>query len=182
MADGKITTEEMQNLSNWLDDNTHLVGCYPYDEIYSVVTAVLRDGVVDSEEEKLLKLVFSDFVDLNTIPSASQSEIERIKKEITISGICAMDPPLKFEDAVFCFTGKSSRSNREEIGRIINANRGVLKNAVTKDIHFLIIGDGGNPCWAYSCYGRKVEQAIELRKKGGRILIVHENDFWDHLE
>jgi hypothetical protein len=32
---------------------------------------------------------------------------------------------------------------------------------------------------AYSCYGRKVEEAINYRKRGANILIVHENDIWD---
>lgn len=35
-----------------------------------------------------------------------------------------------------------------------------------------------NPCWAYACYGRKVEQAIGLRKAGSQLLLVHEADFW----
>ena len=49
----------------------------------------------------------------------------------------------------------------------------------TKQTDFLIIGADGNPCWAYACYGRKVEKAVHLRKQGSRLLIVHENDFWD---
>ncbi len=27
----------------------------------------------------------------------------------------------------------------------------------------LVIGGGANPCWAYACYGQKVEKAVELR-------------------
>ena len=34
-------------------------------------------------------------------------------------------------------------------------------------------------CWAFSCFGRKVEKAVDIRKSGGTILIVHESDFWD---
>ena len=56
---------------------------------------------------------------------------------------------------------------------------GIFKDSVVKNTDFLIVGDEGNPCWAFSCYGRKVEKAIELRKSGSKIQIVHENDFWD---
>lgn len=46
-------------------------------------------------------------------------------------------------------------------------------------LNYLVIGAEGNPCWAFACYGRKVEKAVELRKKGVRVVIVHENDFHD---
>ncbi len=51
-----------------------------------------------------------------------------------------------------------------------------------KNTDYLIVGNAGNPCWAYSCYGRKIEQAVDLRKAGGKIKIVNEIDFWDVLE
>jgi SH3-like domain-containing protein len=44
-----------------------------------------------------------------------------------------------------------------------------------------LIGDEGNPCWVFSCYGRKVEKAIQYRKSGLPILIIHENDFWNAI-
>ncbi len=56
---------------------------------------------------------------------------------------------------------------------------GEVTTSVTKQVRYLIIGTDGNPCWAYACYGRKVEKAVELRKQGIRILIIPENDFHD---
>ena len=53
---------------------------------------------------------------------------------------------------------------------------------VAKQTEFLVISAKGNPCWAFSCYGRKVEKAVKLRKKGHAIVIVHESDFWDAVE
>lgn len=51
----------------------------------------------------------------------------------------------------------------------------------TKDTFIIWLDEmeKGNPCWAYACYGRKIEKAMELRKKGAQILIVHEADFLD---
>jgi hypothetical protein len=46
-------------------------------------------------------------------------------------------------------------------------------------MNYLVVCDGGSPLWAFSSYGRKVEQAYTLRKKGHRVMIVHEADFWD---
>jgi hypothetical protein len=63
----------------------------------------------------------------------------------------------------------------------VNRLGGDVLNGVNAKLNYLVIGADGNPCWAYACYGRKVEKAVELRKKGKRIVIVHENDFHDAL-
>jgi hypothetical protein len=56
---------------------------------------------------------------------------------------------------------------------------GEFVSSVTAKVKYLVIGAEGNPCWTYACYGRKVEKAVELRKSGVRLLIIHENDFHD---
>lgn len=55
----------------------------------------------------------------------------------------------------------------------------MFNNNVILDTTYLVYGDGTNPVWAYSCYGRKVEQALKMRKAGHGIKVVHEVDFWD---
>ena len=52
---------------------------------------------------------------------------------------------------------------------------------VTKSLNYLVIGAEGNPCYAYACYGRKVEKEVELRRGGARIQLVHENDYHDAI-
>ena len=59
---------------------------------------------------------------------------------------------------------------------------GVVVGSVSGRLNYLFIGGDGNPCWSYACYGRKVEKAIELRKAGAEIVIVHEYDLHDALE
>ena len=89
---------------------------------------------------------------------------------------------IDFADRVFCFTGKSLNATRQKISEIVTNNGGTYNDRVTKNTDYLIVGNAGNPCWAYSCYGRKIEQAVDLRKAGGKIKIVNEIDFWDVLE
>ena len=62
------------------------------------------------------------------------------------------------------------------------AHEGLVEKNVTDRSDYLVIGSGGNPCWAYSCHGRKVEKAVKMRKQGHPIIIVHESDFWDAIE
>ncbi len=58
---------------------------------------------------------------------------------------------------------------------------GSEETSVTPRSDFLVVCDGGNEFWAFACYGRKVEQAYEQRRKGHHIVIVQERDFWDAL-
>lgn len=180
LSDNLITESELSGLSDWLEENSHLAGIYPYDEIYSVSNSVLSDGLISNAEKDLLKVLFTDFIDIEISLNINKKEIAELKKEISIGGICAMCPEIAFPGKIFCFTGRSSKTiSRNTIKDTIESIDGIFTNSVSKKTDYLVVGNGGNPCWAFSCYGRKVEAAIELRKAGHSILVVHENDFWD---
>ena len=74
---------------------------------------------------------------------------------------------------------KTSFSGLQSTIATITGLGAVFSPNVTSQTHYLVVGAGGNPCWAFSCYGRKVEKAVDARKSGNPILIVHESDFWD---
>jgi NAD-dependent DNA ligase len=183
LADKKLSDTEIKRLNDWLDSNEDvLIGTYPYDEIRSLITTVLQDGVITEDERGMLIAFMSDFIDCAESYNISQREIDALKEQYQISGICSMQPNITFKDKIFSFTGKSSRASRTEIAEAVTDAGGTFKDSVVKNTDFLIVGDEGNPCWAFSCYGRKVEKAVNLRKSGSKIQIVHENDFWDCIE
>lgn len=181
MSDNHITEEELVGLKKWLIDHDHLETVYPYDEIFSVLSSVLQDGIIDDEEQKILKTIFSDFIDMKLSYNLNQGEFEELTKSMNIQGICALGPNIEFDGKLFSFTGASSRMKRSEIAEIVEGRQGLFKDSVVSTTDYLIVGDEGNPCWAFSCYGRKIEKAINLRKQGKRIVIAHEVDFWDSI-
>lgn len=176
LADGKITEDELQGLSAWIAEHDHLKTCWPYDEIDAIVTAVMADGKIDQSEQKVLLSLFLDFVKLEDDVTISTPKI--LQGE-TITGLCAVCPEISFPASVFCFTGASARYTRGDLKALVERHGGKFSNNISKSMDYLIIGSNGNPCWAYACYGRKVEQAVKLRKAGHKILLVHENDFHD---
>jgi NAD-dependent DNA ligase len=179
LSDNDITVDEIKGLDNWLEENEQLKNSYPYEEVYALVVSVLSDGIISDEEKQVLKLFFSEFVNLELSRNTSMANILTLKKELKISGICSVCPDLQMKNKLYCFTGISTRTTRKGFSNVINALGGTYNDRVTQDTDYLIIGADGNPCWAYSCYGRKVETAVSLRKKGLKIMIIHENDFWD---
>ena len=180
LADGVIKDAEIKELQKWIDAHQHLSSYYPYDEILSLVTEVLADGIIDEAEKLLLKKYFNEFVNLTD--QELQEKIDEDVRELRIEGICALDPSVQFVGNQFCFTGTSTKTSRSEIAKLIDELGGRYINSISKKTNYLVVGDNGNPCWAYACYGRKVEKAIQLRKEGHPIIIVHENDFWDIVE
>lgn len=177
-ADGVVTEAELRGLSEWLDDHDHLRTCWPYDEIGSLTSKVLADGRIDDKEQKLLHQFFSEFLavlDERTIVSPVLAE----GPEVTLGALCAVMPEIKFPGSSFCFTGASAKMKRKGFEELVQKLGGEPHTSVTSKLHFLVIGAEGNPCWSYACYGRKVEKAVELRRKGVRVVLVHENDFHD---
>lgn len=171
-ADGIITETEVESLRSWLSTHEDLRTCWPYDELDSLLADVLKDHRIDPEEHGRLLDYFNSFSSAGTSVETPRSPTK------TLPGICAIDPAIAFEDRRFCFTGESSRT-RDEMQILVTSRGGIVLADVSPKLDFLIVGSKGNPCWAYACYGRKIEKVMQLRQNGAHILIVHENDFFD---
>lgn len=178
-ADGIVNREELDALSAWMEEHEHLRSCWPYDELETLIMDTMKDGKIDKREHERLVLYFGQFVNMKgqraiAIPEDRQKE--------TVRGVCATCPEIEFNLRCFCFTGKSQRMSRPQLAEMITVRGGSFSKSLSKDVHYLIIGADGNECWTYACYGRKVERAVELRRKGAPLLLVHEFDFWDAVE
>ncbi len=174
IADGQLNKDELVSLQDWLSDHEHLRKIWPYDEIESLLMSTLSDGIVDQTEHKMLIAFLQDFCELK--PDDRTGEIQH-----TVTGVCAVCPDIEFVGQKFAITGSSDRMKRSEFEMKIAALGGIPHSRVTKDLNYLVIGSNGNPCWAYACYGRKVEMAMRLRREGSRLMIIHENDLWDAI-
>lgn len=181
MVDGRVTEQELAGLSVWLQDHDRLKTCWPYDEVESLVTGVMRDRRIDDREQDMLKSFFSDFVALLDDRTIT-SPLVQDSASGTLVGLCAVDPEITFQGSTFCFTGASSLYKRKELDLLVTGFGGNFVDRVNYKVNYLVIGAEGNPCWAYACYGRKVEDAVFLRKQGQKILLVHENDFHDAVQ
>lgn len=185
LADDHISDIEVKQLQIWVDDHSHLKGNYPYDELDSLLIDVLSDGIIDDKEQKTLKAFFENFIEYSFVKKVKE-ESKRVKagihKDFTLPGVCATCPEIEFKGRRFTFTGTSMRGKRRELVDMIAKLGGDFAPNISRQTEFLVIGAAGNPCWAFSCYGRKVEKAVEYRKGGNPIVIVHESDFWDAVE
>lgn len=180
LADGEINEKEVFDLEKWLKGNVHLRTYYPYDEIRSLISSIVADRKVDEEEKLVLKAYLKQFVSLRNKDVSNQIKLET--QDIHISGHCTSEPDIQFDGKTFCVTGVLKSGTRENLKQIISDLGGIPTNSVSKNTDYLIVGDNGNPAWAFACYGRKVEKALDLRKAGHTICLIHEFDFMDAIE
>ena len=179
LADGELTDKEIHALKEWLDNTEFLQGSYPFDELTSILTSILRDHHIDEDERNTLKAFLGELVEFKDSYNLSEEYFKVLRKKYTVQGICALCPDIQFQDRRFVFTGDSYRASRDELAALVREKGGQPVTAVSGKTDYLIVGNAGNPCWAFSCYGRKIEKAMQLRRQGAKIQIVNENDFWD---
>ena len=182
MADGELSDKEIQSLQSWINTNDFLAGSYPFDEINALLYSVMEDKQIDTDERNTLLAFLSNLVEFKDSLNLVEQDYTDLRQQYSVSGVCTVCPDIQIEGRTFCFTGESYRSTRKEIAAVVDSLGGTMRNSVTGKTDYLVVGNAGNPCWAYACYGRKIEEAVSLRKSGGHILIVNETDFWDVVE
>jgi hypothetical protein len=174
-ADRAVSREELDALREWLEGAENLKGTWPYDEVDSLVTHVLSDGRIDEDERQFLVEFTSSF-----LQSTNGLVLETPFSDSLIrQGICAAVPNIAFPGKRFCITGSSPRATRRAISNVISGLGGLVCKTVVQNLDYLVVASERNLHWAFSCYGRKVETAMQLRREGARLAIVQESDFWD---
>ncbi len=175
LADGVIKDTEVYALNEWLAKHAYLNSYYPYDEISDLILTLLEHPVIDEKAKLKLKSLFMQFVHIE-----DKKMDQQLKKEthhVSITSLYNRNPELIFKNKKFCITGKLNSIKMEDlIEKIVNLG-GLLQQNVSGQTDYLIVGDNGNEAWAFACYGRKVEKAIQLKKSGKQIDIIHECDF-----
>mgnify|MGYP000050141319 CR=1 FL=1 len=175
LADNTLEEQEILALQRWLSDHRFLAGYFPYDELIDLVEEVLRDGVITAERKEKLAGFISQFVDFSQSATLSEEHYRALREKYDISAIEAKNPAVRLSGQCFALTGEFSSGSRAEIENLITSSGGIVKKGISKKIDYLVVGELGNPCWSFTTYGRKIEQALNLRKAGHPILIIGES-------
>lgn len=181
IADEIVNIKEVRGVLDWINENEFLRGSWPYDEVESLLTEVVKDNKVSEAENTAMLNFFSEFVRFSDDTTLTAPSYIKANDDFSVKGIIAINPDIIFDGAVFVFTGESHKAKRADISKVITEFGGSLAKHVTLKTQYVIVGAKGNDCWQYSTYGRKIEEAIKLRKTGHGLQIIHEIDFWDAM-
>lgn len=166
IADGSLNQVEANFLYSWLIQNQSVSENPIINNLFSKVSSMLEDGVLDAEESLEL------FSILRSI-SGDTSEIGELAKTTSLP-INNPLPKIQFDGSTFLFTGTCAVGTRKECQNMIESLGGINSGNVTKSLNYLILGTYVTDSWAHESYGRKIEKAIEYRDLGLPIIIITE--------
>lgn len=157
-CDGEITLQELDTLKQWMVDNMHLKGNYPFDTIFITINKVIEDRIVTFDESEELIELFNEF--LNPIKVKNETCLNLSGKKV-------------------CLTGNFIYGSKDEIGGLIIKNGGEMSSGVTKKTSIVVVGGEGSKDWSYGNFGTKVKKAMELKSNGLDIEIIREEDLFN---
>ncbi len=189
-VDGYLSNQEILDLRDWLEDYGAYRDLWPFCDIWALVEDALADGKV-TEEERANIQKFCDSLKLQHVEEPkTHDKVDEAGKWTTpeapvyetLEALCDATPSIEFSGMCSCFTGQAKLGKREKLNRLVQSRGGSVSRSVSRKTNYLILGYYTSPNWAYSAYGRKIETALELRRTGHQIFIVHENEFVQAIE
>lgn len=169
IGDGHVDISEAKALLKWLEQNRESADRWPSNVLYSRISEILSDGVIDLKEQ-------GELIDL--LAQVTGQPIEKTLAQMSSTlPLCNPFPQVSFEDKSFCFTGKFFFGPRKKCEAAILERGGSLSGSPSGKTNFLIIGVLGSSDWIHSTHGRKIEAAVELRQEGKGIHIISE-EYW----
>lgn len=166
ICDRRISDDEIQFLDEWLRSNDEIIQEWPGDMLHRQVKNVLADGIVTDDERKHLIDFLQGLIGGTIETLASPTHVtELIFDEV---------PEVKYPAARFCLTGEFVFGSRASCHQEITGRGGLIGNSINKKLAYLIVGGLGSPEWKHGSFGTKVEKAMQYKRDGCPILIVHE--------
>lgn len=169
IADRHLNDAEIDFLNRWLEKHDVISCEWPGDVIHARIKAVLADAVVTEDERahliKTLEMLLGGHLDnLAEAPKVNQLALDNV------AGVT-------FPDVHFCLTGDFVYAPRPQCEAAIVSRGGKVSGSVTKKLNYLVIGGLGSDEWKHGSFGTKIAKAIEYKRAGAPLLIVHE-DVW----
>lgn len=174
IADKKVCQSEAEFLLDWMRTNEEMLNTFPANIVYPRLVEMLQDGELDAEEaEELLQIL------RNISGNIGQATAD----DCTIEGIYDdPKPSIKVEDSFFCLTGTFVTGKRKDIEEKITNCGGYIKKSVPKRENcILVVGTIATKDWLHSTYGKKIQNAVEIREERHSVCIITEEHLFSVL-
>lgn len=169
IADKNISQSEAEFLLTWLGSNLEYCSDPVINQLYYRINEMLRDKVLDDDEQRELLQILTEFT--------GESTIEHCHELSTSLPLCTPPPTVEFEGRTFCLTGKFAYGPRGVCQDVITERGGVAITSVTMRLDYLVVGTFCSRDWLHTSYGTKIMKASEYREKGIKTSIISE-DHW----
>lgn len=176
LADGELRDQEVAALAKWICLCRGLKNNWPASVILQRIADILADGVIDADERQDLVELLERFV------GGSMENTGTVGGMATraFTG-CPVPDEIEFGGKTFVLTGRFARGTRSHCEQLVKERGGQVAGNVTRATDYLIVGLVASRDWKNESFGRKIEQAMNMRAQGHGILVLEEELWVQHL-
>lgn len=174
VADAHLHDMEIKLLRSWLIENEYAASVWPGSIIAQRIEHVLADGIITEEERSHLLATLQPLAAIDFTGTGCAAP--------QVAGLPLQDEDhVDLRDKHICLTGEFIYGTRAACERLSVAHGAIPVSGVTRKVSFLVVGTNVSPQWAHTSYGRKIEQAMELRQDGHPIRVISERRWTEVL-
>ena len=172
-ADNSLNDLEISKLLIWLEENQDVKNEWPVTVIAEQLQLALEDNIVTSDEREHLLEVMRQITGIRFEESGIAYGMATEFFEDDIDSLI-------HESSIFCFTGTFVTGTRSAVQNTAKNKGAIIKNNITKDLDYLVIGTLASRDWRFTSHGRKIEKALSLKNSGKKITIINERTWLKH--
>lgn len=173
IADDHVDEREAIFLGQWIENHREIADRWPVNILYSRIVEMLKDGVLNTEEQGQLLETLRDLT--------GESTLYQEPNRSTSLPLNKPAPAVQFADKNFVLTGRFVYGSKLDCEETILELGGHVMDAPGQDTDYLVIGEMGSPEWVHTTFGRAIERSVELREGGAKLAIISEEHWVDAL-
>ena len=174
IADGKVSEEEAQRLSEWTKENPEIATRYPANLLARRLERIFMDGRVDSSERTRLGAMLAQLAENPTGFGGG----DPLATDLPIT---QPPPDLSFEGQTFVFGGELAYGPTHACEREVMELGGMCEQSVSRRTDYLVIGSVGSNEWSQASFGSLVDEVVQYRARGVPIAVITEEHWTEAL-
>ena len=170
VADGRVSTDEAQRLSEWTGQNPETATRYPANLLARRLERIFADGRIDARERKRLAAMLEQLAE----SPAGFGARAALATDLPIT-----DPPpeVVFEGQTFVFGGEMAYGPTHACEREVLELGGHCERVVNRRTDYVVIGALASTDWCQSSFGSLIGEVVQYRTRGVPIAVITE-DHW----
>lgn len=167
IADGRVSEDEAQRLSEWTRDNPEVATRYPANLLTRRLERIFMDGRVDASERRRLSSMLSQLADNPGGLAAGFA----LATDLPLT----MPPPeVTFEGRTFVFGGDMAYGPTHACEREVTELGGLCEHAVSRRTCYVVIGAIAAADWSQAAFGSFIDEVVQYRSRGVPIAVISE--------
>lgn len=167
IADGRVTSEEAQHLSEWSRENPEIAMRYPANVLSRRLERIFQDGRVDRRERTRLGSMLEQLAE-------NPSGLGGGFLLATDLPITRPPPEVVFEGQTFVFAGQMGYGPTHACEREVLELGGMCEGVVNRRTDYIVIGTLAANDWCQLSFGSLIDEVVQYRARGVPIAVISE--------